>query len=371
MFKFLSLEPETFGLDINDTSLKIIKLREKRGFLSPVSYNIREIAKGIIKDGIIQDQDALLKEILKTLDSVKGEKLKTKHVIASLPEEKSFSQVIQMPRMGEDDLQTAVPIEAENYIPLPADQMYLDFKKIRPIKEQLDHLDIFVIAVEKILVDSYVSVLKKSGLIPVALEVETQAIARALIKDKTSLNPVAILEFGGDSAQFIVFSGHSVRFTSSIPISSQQITEVISSELGISLKEAEHMKVKYGLSSSKPSHRAKAIFKTATPVLERLAQEIQKYLDFYSSHDFHEHFSDESGKKSKIEKIILSGGGSELKGMDYFMEKKLNLKVQVSDPWINFPKVFEKDGLSDLKDRGLSFTTALGLAMRGIDNNDK
>ncbi|MFH1968298.1 MAG: type IV pilus assembly protein PilM [bacterium] len=368
MFKFLSLESETFGLDINESSLKIVKLRKKRGFLQPVSFNEKEIPQRIIENGIIKDEGAFVKNIKVALASIKGEKLRTKYVVASLPEEKSFSQVIQMPKMEMEELKSAVPFEAENYIPLPADQMYLDFKKINPIAGNLDHLDVFITAAEKDIVDSYMSAFKKAGLIPVALEVETEAIARALIKDETSLAPVAIIDFGGDSAGFIVFSGHSIRFTSSISVSSRQITSTISEELGIRSREAEHMKIKYGLSFGKESYRTKAVSKAIKPILENLAKEIQKYLDFYSDHNFHEHLPKKSSRKNKIEKIILSGGGSSLKGIDTFLKNKLNMPVEFGNAWINFPKDFKNPALSELKRKSLSFTTALGLALRSADS---
>ncbi len=369
MLKFLNLEPETFGLDINDTSLKIIKLKKRRGSLVPVSFNEKEISDNIIKDGIIQNEDALVKNIKEALAGVKGEKLRTKYVVVSLPEEKSFSQVIQMPKMEEKDLKSAVPFEAENYIPLSAEQMYLDFKNIDPIVDHLDHLDVLIVAAEKTLVDSYVSVLKKAGLIPVVFEVETQAIARALIKDETSLSPVVLVDFGGDNTDFIVFSGHSIRFASSISVSSHQVTEVLSGELGITEREAENMKIKYGLNYEKESHRAKIATKTISPVLEKLSAEIQKYLDFYSEHDFHEHLSVQEDKKSKIEKIILSGGGANLKGIDDFLQKKLGIKVEFGNPWINLHGRFKNANLFELQKKSLSFVTAVGLALRGMDKD--
>ena len=207
MINFLTLKTETFGLDINDSSLKIIKLRRKRGFLQPVSYNEKKVKSGIIKDGIIQDEDGFVKIIKDAVATVKGEKLKTKYVIASLPEEKSFSQVIQMPKMKKGELKSAVLFEAENYIPLPIDRVYLDFQVIDPIVDHLDHLDVLIIAVEKTIVDSYISCLKQSGLVPIALEVETQAIARTLIKNETSSAPLALIDFayiiGGALIMFV------------------------------------------------------------------------------------------------------------------------------------------------------------------------
>jgi type IV pilus assembly protein PilM len=368
MLEFLSLRPDTFGLDINDSSFKIIKLRKKHGFLQPVSFNEKGIAPGIVKDGIIKDEKAFIENLKEIMDTVRGEKLGTKYVVASLPEEKSFSQVIQMPKMDEKELMSAVGFEAENYIPLPSEKMYLDFKKIDPIVDHLDHLDVLIVAVEKTIVDSYVSCLKKSGLIPVTLEIETQSIVRTLVKDETSLTPIVLIDFGGDSTDFIVFSGHSIRFTSSISVSSQQVTEAISKELGITERQAEHMKIKYGLSSKKPAHRSKAVLKTIGPVLSELINEIQKYLEFYSGHDFHDHIPQKLGKKNNVEKIILSGGGANLKGLDEFLSKKLGIPVEFGDPWINFSDKFKKNIPFELQKKSLSYVTALGLALRKTDS---
>jgi type IV pilus assembly protein PilM len=363
MFKFLNLKPETFGLDINDSSFKVIKLRKKRGFLQPVSYNEKDIASGIIKDGIIKDENAFVKNIKDLLAGVKGEKLRTKYVVASLPEEKSFSQVIQMPKMEKEELKSAVVFEAENYIPLPADQMYLDFQVIDPIVDHLDHLDVLIVAIEKTIVDSYVSCFKKSGLIPLAFEVETQAIARALVEGETSLAPLVLIDFGGDSTDFIVFSGNSIRFTCSIPVSSQQITEAISKELGIGPKEAEKVKLKYGVGKEKSDSKSVAVSKIAGSVLEGLAVEVKKYLNFYLDHDFHQHLP----QKTAVKKIILSGGGADLKGIDEFLKLKLKIPVEFGNPWVNFPAGSKKFLIPEVQKKSLSFVTALGLALREPD----
>src|SRR3989344_6746533 len=127
MLTFLNLQPEVFGIDVNDFSLRIVKLKKERGGFSIVSFNEIAIKPGIVKEGVIQDQEALAKSVMLACNSVKGRKLGTKYAVIALPEEKSFSQVIQMPAMTEKELASAVPFEAENYIPLTIDKVYLDF----------------------------------------------------------------------------------------------------------------------------------------------------------------------------------------------------------------------------------------------------
>ena len=364
MFKFLTLEEETFGLDINDLSMKIVKLKKKRRGFVLVSFNEEKITPGIIEDGVIKNEEALVKIIKSAFNKVKGKKIRTKYVIASLPEEKSFLQVIQMPKMNEEEMKLAVPFEAENYIPMPIGEAYLDFQVISPIKEYFNHPEVLIVAMPKKIVDSYVSCFKKAGLIPVVLEAESEAIARCLVKNEINSSLLILVDFGENNTDFIVFSGRSIRFTCSIPISSQLLTQALSEELGISFAEAEKLKIEYGLSGKKNSAKAEKVSQILTTILNDLANQIKKYLNFYRDYSSYEYFLPE-GKK---EKILLCGGGSELIGLVEFLSKKLETPVELGDPLINLSS---KKPNTIIKKDLISFTTAIGLAMRHSDNNYK
>jgi len=362
MFKFLNLNPEIFGIDINDLSLRLIKLKKRGKGFSLVSFNEVGIKPGLVKEGAIQDQEALIKVINLACSTVKGEKLDTKYVIVSLPEEKSFSQVIQMPKMAKEELMTAVPYEAENYIPLTIDKVYLDFQVISTHKDDSSHLDLLVNVMPKPIVDSYVSTFKRAGLIPCILEVESQAIVRALVKKGESVFSTIFIDFGRTKSSFIIFSGNSIRFTSSMPISSQQLTSAISDKLGISFDKAEELKIRHGLNPE--TEKKYDIKKAVNPVLNDLVAQIKKYMSFYQGHVSHEYFS--SG--GRIGKIVLCGGGANLKGLTNFIFEELKIPVELGNPFTNiFLQKNINNQLVPLQ-KMLSFTTALGLALRGADD---
>ena len=218
MIEFLSLKPEAFGLDLSDLSLRVARLKRRGRFFRLASWAGTKIKPGIVEQGEIKDEDAVVAAIKQTLAKVKGEKIKTKYLIASLPEKKAFLQVIEMPKMQEEELKTSVPFEAENYIPLPIEKVYLDFQVI-PSSNGADRLNVLIAALPRETVDSYVSCFKRAGLIPMALEVESQSIARAVVKNEISPFPFLIMDFGRNTTSFIVFSGYSLRFTSSDSIS--------------------------------------------------------------------------------------------------------------------------------------------------------
>ena len=361
MLDYLSLKEEAFGLDISDLSLKIIKLKKKKGTLGLASFGEAEIPPGIIEGGEIKDEESLVKIIKEALTKVKGEKLKTKYVVVSLPEEKAFLQVIQMPIMSSEQLESAVRFEAENYIPLSVEEVYLGSQIVLPLYNHLDHIDVLIAALPKKTINPYVTSLKKAGLQPKILEIESQAISRALVKNEVSPPPLLLIDLGATKTGFIIFSGYSLRFTASIPVSSQKFTEAIAKTLKIDLIEAEKLKIKYGL--KKENKEGEIIFETLIPALTDLIEQIKKYLSYYQTHAIHEHLPPD-GKG--IAKILLCGGGANLKGLTEFLTAELKIPTETSNPWVNIlPKPLKE--VPELPyEKSLGYATALGLALRGI-----
>lgn len=374
MLEFLTLKPKAFGLDISDLSLKIIKLKKKDKFFSLASFGEVQIKPGIIEEGEIKNEKALVKIIKDALLKVKGEKLKTNYIVASLPEKKAFLQVIQMPKMEKEELKKAVYFEAENYIPLSIDEVYLDSQIVSPFHNHLNHLDVLIAALPQKTVDSYVSCFKKAGLIIQSLEIESQGISRTLIKNGISAFPILLIDLGATRTTLIIFSGYSLKFTSSIPVSSQNFTKAISKALKIDFKKAEKLKIKYGIQTGSKKI-GKEVFEAMIPSLTDLIEQIKKYLVYYQTHASHEHLY--SNKKSKtnpisrssnkgVEKIFLSGGGANLKGLSDYFSSEFSLPVELGNPWINIlPEPLNEVPELSFK-KSLSYTTALGLALREI-----
>lgn len=353
MFDYLNLKPQAFGLDISDFSLKIIQLGRRGGFMFLASFLEKEIKQGIVVEGEIKDSAALTDILQEAIKEVKEQKLSTKYVAASLPEEKAFLQVIQMPKMKEEELRKAIRFEAENYVPLSMDKAYLDFQIVSPVVNHLDHLDVLIVALPKQTVDPYVSVLKNAGLKPLLLEMETQAISRALVKDGLASKPILLLDLGANNTRLSIFAGRSLRFTSSIPFSSRKLTEAIAASLKIDFQKAEKIKVK-----DSPTRQ-----KILQPILTELAAAIEKHLEYYHGHPAHEHLP--AGAKV-IDKIILSGGGANLAGISDFLATSLKLPVEIGNPWINILSSPLKEVPELPYKESLRYTTALGLALRGL-----
>ncbi|PIV64967.1 MAG: hypothetical protein COS09_01975 [Candidatus Nealsonbacteria bacterium CG01_land_8_20_14_3_00_12] len=143
--------------------------------------------------------------------------------------------------------------------------------------------------------------------------------------------------------------------------------------MGIDLAEAEKLKIKYGLEEKiqikikgekieKEKEKGK-IFEALVPALVDLIQQIKRYLDYYQTHAFHEHLPP-NGKG--VSKILLCGGGANLKGLTDFLSLQLKIPTELGNPWINILPEPQKEVRELPFEESLKYTTALGLALRGI-----
>ncbi len=368
MIKLLNLKPDSFSLDISDFSLRVAQLKKRGKDLVLASFGETNIKPGIIKKGEIRQEKDLVEAIQKTILQVEGEKIKTKYVVCSLPEEKAFLQVIKMPKMSEEDLKSAIVYEAENHIPLPIENVYLDFQIVSS-NPNSPQMEVLIAALPKKTVDSYTDSLKKAGLKPFALEVESLAIARALIEKEFVEKPILLIDLGFTRTGFVVFSDSSVEFTSSIQVSSHDFTQIIAKALHLEEKAAENLKIKYGLEgkinfkikgdkTEKKIERGR-VFEALIPALTDLVQQIRKYLDYYQNHI-------STNKEEVMEKVLLCGGGANLKGLAELLSVELKIPVELGNPLINISSRSGKTMPHLSLEKSLSYTTAIGLALRGM-----
>jgi type IV pilus assembly protein PilM len=358
--KIINFDPEIFGIDLSDLSVKVMQIERSGGIDRIRSFFVADIPPGNIEDGKVINKDVVVKIIKEAVSKAGPKKIKTNKVICSLPESKVFLRVINLPKMEEAEAEEAVKWEMEANIPIPIDQAYYDWQFLDSSNgKQVEHAgkkqDVLTVAIAKEVVDDLVGVLEAANLDVYGMEVESIATARSLVarkksseKDDSSL----IIDLGAQRTSFIVINVGVPTFTSSIPFSSDGISDAISKGFNVSLKEAEKMKISHGIEAINEN----PVFGVVRSLLENLVQETEKTLDFYS--DF-------TKNGTKIEKIILCGGGANLKGLAPFLTKRLSKEIELGDSWINL-NLGKKLPIID-RENSIRYSTVIGLALRGMN----
>jgi type IV pilus assembly protein PilM len=352
--KIFDLFPSSFGLDLSDLSMKAVWLDRSGGHDSVMSFGSVPMALGNVVDGEIMNPEAVRSAIESLLEKSGPKKIGTRKVICSLPETKAFLRIISLPRMEKEEVKEAIKWEIEANIPLTLDQVYYDWQILDlNVVGEKGKMNVLVVAVARSVVDQFTELLESAGLEVIGLETESIAQARSLLPEKNDKNTTLIVDIGDRRTSFLIAIGSTPCFTSSVPLSSQMVTEAISKELKISFDEAEAIKIKHGLGSLAMKS---PVLKAAEPVLESIAVEIERSIDFYVN---------SLRYSSGIDSIVLCGGGSNMNGFLPYMTKRLGKPVESGNPWVNV-QLGREIPIID-KRRSVQYSTAIGLALRGLD----
>ncbi len=355
--------PPTIGLDISDSSLKAAALKKSGGGLFDlVAWGKGYLAENTIVDGEIKSQDSFQKTLAEVLTGEKNNFPKTKYITASLPEEKAFLRILELPLgLKEKELAEALKYEIEANIPMALDEVYYDHE-IAGVDVAAGHYDIMVNAIPKRIADSYVDFFQKNGYQLTALEVDAVATKRALFGGAEAARESAlVLDIGAARTSFIIVSEGVLRFTSSNTVAGNQFSKMLSEHFPLNLKEAEFMKRIVGLDQN--HEKGQELLNALLPDLTALKSQIQDYINFFETHPA-SHTLSESAKK--ISKVVLTGGGAALWGLGDWLSQELRLGVVLG----SLGKRLKMNPMSPAKitlEESLPYATAAGLALRNFD----
>ena len=341
---FLSMP--AFGIDISDETLRYVQLVETKNGVGLGKYGHKEIPSGIIDAGRIIDP-AGLRSILASLLKEEG----VRYARVSLPEEQAYIIKLSLPKEGLSSVREGVELTLEEYIPIPAQEAVFDYEIIGETK---DSLDLQVAAMQANVANSYLSVFAEASLFVKSLEIEAQAISRAVIP-KGEREPYMIVDFGEHRTGIFIVANEVVSFTSTLDFGGEVLSQMIQKSFDVSKEEAEKMKKHYGLQRNLGN---KEIFPVLLNGISILRDEIVKHMLYWQTH------TDEQGKKnSPIKKIFLCGGNANIVGLPDYFSVSMKTKVEIADVWTNI-KDFSTEGVPDINSQeALSYVTALGLAL--------
>jgi type IV pilus assembly protein PilM len=351
MSLFFRSSSSAFGIDLSDLSIKAVAVQRAHHKDTVLSYGAIGLPSGAIVDGEIQRPEVVQQAIVDLLYRTGPKKITSRDVICSLPETKEFLRILTLPRMKPEDVEEAIKWEIEANIPLTLDQVYYDWQILdeRFVAEE-NKMSILVVVVERSVVDQFMNVLEGAGLNVVGLETESVAQARALLSEQDRNETTLIVDIGDRRTSFLIAVGHVPCFTSSVPLSSQMISDAIAKELQIPFEDADRLKVQEGLGSLAVQS---PVFRAAEPILESIAGEIDRTIGF---------FEGTLRYTNRIDRIIFCGGGSNLQGVIPYMTRRLGRLVEAGDPWA----AMQLGGAIPVipREQSISYSTAIGLALK-------
>ncbi|MDO8529217.1 MAG: pilus assembly protein PilM [bacterium] len=394
------------GIDFGTSAIKVIELSRKNQKISLENYGWVDLGLNnpstISKPAAPNFQLDYNKKLQKYLEKlIKSLKLKSNSAYISLPGFSGLITIIEFPDMNEEELEEAIKFEARKYIPISLDEVALDWEIIGkiPVKSEQNaeekkpveiqeikkeekregekkagimsknlggifskssfgkhslsdgKNEILLVAAPKSEVMRCGNIVKEAGLEVKNVELELFSLARALSGDDPGC--FLIIDIGARITNIILVEKGVIKVNRNVEGGGIEITNIIAESLNISKQRAEELK-----KEDEDIINSKEMSLTI-PVLDMIANESVRIVDALKE------------KKSalRVDGVILSGGSSKLKGLDKYFQQKIGIQTSVGNPW---RKVVFNDKLNPfVKKMGNSFSVALGLAFRGLEEIDQ
>lgn len=338
------------AVDIGGDSIKLVE--GKYGKENLIINKLIEVPtlEGTFSDGNILDK----KSIKDTLEFLINENnIKAKYVTFTTNSSSIITREILIPIVKEDEMDTVVKYEIQQYLPINLDEYIIQYTIIDKVEtEDGNKLKVSVTSFPEKIAINYYEVINELGLNPYSLDVNYNSInkfANYIGYTKKENNPegtVAFVDIGATSVNISIFKEGKLDFTRMIKVGGDNIDYALRQNLNMSIKSTESMKIKKGNLSEITEDNFNDILRKS---VDEILEELQRILQFYNNKF-----------NNKIDKLYIYGGTSNIKNMAYYMEKRLNIKV-------NKIEKIEKLELSskDIQDENLSkYLNAIGSLIR-------
>ena len=340
------------GVDIGSSSVKAVELQGKGTDLQLLNLGFEALQADSVVDGQIMELNA----VSNAISSIFNEhKIKTTKVAAGVNGHSVIVKNIVLPQMTEDELQESFAWHAEEHIPFDISDVNLDY---HVMNRSDDAIHVLLAACKRDKVANLKQAIQLAGKQPSVVDVDAFALQNCYELNYAPQpgHVVALLNIGASTTNINILNGVRSVFTRDATFGGNQYTSLLQKEMGLTFDQAEAVKRGVPLPEGIEQRDIAPILDTVSDIL---ALEIQKTMDFYRA-------TVEEGE-SAVEKILVSGGGSKLKGLVDFLSRRFEVPVEMFDPFRKIKvdsRGFDPEYMREIVPE---MAIAVGLALRGVD----
>ncbi len=344
---FLSKDNLIVGIDIGSHSVKICQLKRTNKGYTILALGSILLPEGAVDEGMLIEPELVAEAISTLLTNLK---IKNKKVGFSISGYSVIVKKIKLPIMEEADLEEHIMAEAEQYIPFDIEDVYLDFQTLQTNENDPERREVMLVAAKKEVVDGYLEMFEELNIQPVLVDVDSFALENTYEHSNPGKDNVVLVDIGASKMNINVLSGGLSAMARDVVVGSRQLTEQIQATLDIEFDEAEALK----LGKTSVEEYNDQLEKIFTSTCTQWVLEIKKIIDLY----------DTKHPDSPLTRLVLSGGGSKIVGLEKFLAAETGLKVELFNPLSSMhynPKKIDPEYIDRI---GPEMAIASGIAIR-------
>ncbi|WP_413703709.1 pilus assembly protein PilM [Pseudomonas sp. Pseusp16] len=341
------------GIDISSTSVKLLELSRQGERYRVEAYAVEPLPVGAVIEKNIAELEGVGLALTRALAKARTG---LKNVAVAVAGSAVITKIIEMDAgLCEDEMESQLKIEADQYIPYPLDEVAIDFEVLGASVRNPERVNVLLAACRKENVEVREAALTLAGLTARVVDVEAYALERSfgLLASRLAVSgerlTVAVVDIGATMTTLSVLQNGRIIYTREQLFGGRQLTEEIQRRYGLALEQAGLAQKKGGL----PDDYAGEVLQ---PFREALVQQVSRSLQFFFA----------SGQYSSVDHILLAGGTASVPGLDRLVEQQLGTPTQVANPFSEMILGNKVNGAALASDAP-ALMIACGLALRSFD----
>ena len=339
------------GIDISSTSVKLLELSRQGERYRVEAYAVEPLPVGAVVEKNIAELESVGLALTRALARARTG---LKSVAVAVAGSAVITKIIEMDAgLCEDEMESQLKIEADQYIPYPLDEVAIDFEVQGASVRNPERVNVLLAACRKENVELREAALTLAGLAARVVDVEAYALERSfgLLASRLAgeRSTVAVVDIGATMTTLSVLHNGRIIYTREQLFGGRQLTEEIQRRYGLTLEQAGLVQRKGGL----PDDYAAEVLQ---PFQEALVQQVMRSLQFFFA----------SGQYSAVDHVLLAGGTASIPGLDRLIEQQLGTPTQVANPFSEMTLGSKVNGAALASDAP-ALMIACGLALRSFD----
>ena len=343
------------ALDIGAASVKVgeFQLSKSHG-LRLINFNHADL--GVDPEHEEDRKPAMIAAIRSVL---REKNIRARHVVFSVSGQSVFTRFVKLPPVDESKVEQIIQYEAQQNVPFPIDEVIWDHQLLGNTEQ--GELEVVLLAIKSDIIEELNAGVESAGLLTEIVDVAPMALSNAVRYNEGEPEGCTMVVDMGARTTNLLFLEKGRIWSRPIPIAGNAITQSIAAEFNVPFLDAEQLKrakgfVALGGAYEEPADEQQArISKIIRNVMTRLHAEIARSINFYKGQ--------QSGKTPS--RLLLSGGTSIIPYTDRFFQEKLQIPVELFNPFRNV-EIAESISREELAKCAHFFGEIVGLGLRRV-----
>lgn len=336
-----------FGLDISTTAVRAVQLAPS----GPNRWTLRHYGYAPIdlKTATADSAEARqrLSEIIMTVVGQSG--IKTKNVVISLPANKSFITVVDMPAATPEELKNSIKYQIDEFIPTAIDESKVDWAILGQSLHDPSQQEVLLASTATSYAEERLELIEGLGFDVIAAEPEALAMIRSVLQPGAK-DAQVIIDMSEQSINVAITYADMPRLVRTIPNGLDTLVRAAVQNLGIQEDQAQQFILKFGLANDKLEGKVVQAIETT---LDGFVSELSKSVKFFQTRY----------PSLAVGEIILTGYMGTIPQLDQYIANKMAIRAVAANPW-QFVSVPSND--QKLAAVASEFAVAIGLAERKV-----